>query len=301
MDDGMSFVAIHHYTRASTLPLILRNGTIRFTRADCLDDASEVPLKTAFLSAKSFFISSWTQVAQEQSGQWHRYGDAGRGIRITFGAMPFAWSTLDVSITRPRAAGTHSPVLRNGETPRTVGFNIKSVHTPYDLPTCLGNGYVLIPDYYDLRTMFGEPVRYSAEPGHEAARFAEASLLETKIQGPGSSIARVKGDAWTDQQEYRFVLMAVRGPQLDYRASPSRYENALLDLIETESAFQRGMPPPNIQHIDLPIDRGCLSSLSVTLGSAISTSDIEMILQAINEFAPAATIRRSTLNLHERH
>jgi len=57
---------IHHYTKASTLPLILASGKIRFTRADLLDDASEMPFETAHLLPQHYFISSWTNADKEQ-------------------------------------------------------------------------------------------------------------------------------------------------------------------------------------------------------------------------------------------
>lgn len=85
---------IHHYTRASTLPLILQSGKIRFTRADQLDDLMELPFEAFHLSRSNYFINSWVKSETEKSGQWYRYADQHRGVCLSFKETPFPLTNL---------------------------------------------------------------------------------------------------------------------------------------------------------------------------------------------------------------
>lgn len=276
---------IHHYTKASTLPLILSSKKFRFTRADSLDDEAEMPFASTHVDAKKFYVSSWTAAQGEHSGQWARYGDRDAGVRLTFRTTPFTYHTLDFNITRDR---------NSSKSGRDVGVELLKVATPFSRTTMFGNGYVIVPHGEDMRESFGGPVAYVEDPASYAKRFIKASLKETTIVG-GANLARIKSPGWADQREYRFVLMAIAGPKSDYEAAPDAYETSLLDLMEERS--NSASVSSEMKYIDLPFDPEALRSLEVTLGSKISSQDRDAVLHALQIHAPEATVRESSMRV----
>lgn len=283
---------IHHYTRASTLPLILGTRTIRFTRADLLDDASEVPIKNQHIDARYFYVSSWTLQSNEQSGQWHRYGDASRGVRISFHESPFEWENVSVLIRREVAGDPGEDHL---EDVRSVGIRVDGVDVPYPSSSMFGNGYILIPDGSGTRREFGCAVTYVDNVELEAAKYCISDNGKTTIYGSASNVARIKASAWADQEEYRYVLMAVAGPEKTYVESPSVYEAELLDSIESRGVVP--FPPAKVGHIDIPLSLDAFEKMTVTLGPLISREDTEKVLEALKLLAPKAIIKFSAINL----
>lgn len=278
---------IHHYTKALTLPLILASKKLRFTRADALDDMAEIPFKNTHIDARKFFISSWTTVSGEHSGQWARYGDHDAGVRLTFKASPFLYDTLDFVISRDR-----KPEEGGGQ----YGVKVDRVVAPFSKATMFGNGYMLHAYCHDMREEFGGQVVYVSDPASYAAQFVSASADETEIRG-GAALARVKSSGWVDQCEYRFVLMAVAGPRLDFTSEVELYEQAFLDLLEENEKSGSIIQPSNVTFIDLPFDPTALDSFEVTLGPKISSENRHAVLQAIELHAPHAIVRESAMRV----
>ncbi|HEY9281503.1 MAG TPA: hypothetical protein VIP51_15640 [Eoetvoesiella sp.] len=279
-------MAIHHYTKAVTLPLILESGKIRFTRADCLDDKSEMPFKTTHVDPRNFFVSSWTHKASEQSGQWYRYADAHAGVRITMPDLPFEFQNINIDFYRESR--------RDEFAGKKVGIQLKDVVLPHSVSSMFGDGYVLSPCSGNMQDDFGGKVVYVPDPATHVKRFISNSTDGTTIVG-GAQLARIKSTPWEDQAEYRFVLMAIAGPQLSYVESPSDYRTALYDLIEANAITARNMPPPAVVSIDLPIAAAALDRLVVTLGSNITEEDRNLVTQAVERYAPQAEIVGSRL------
>ncbi|MFM0016701.1 DUF2971 domain-containing protein [Paraburkholderia sediminicola] len=276
---------IHHYTKAATLPLILASRKIRFTRADFLDDKTEVPFRDSRLDPRFYFVSSWSAAQIEQAGQWIQYGDQGKGVRITLRHSPFDLTSLNVEVSRPIAFG------------RRVGLQIKDVLAPFCEGMMFGNGYLLMPDGAGTHDSFGSEVIYDPNPALWAARFVTSTVNETTISGQSTCIARVKSDVWADQREFRYVLMAAKGPKLGYANSPDVYKNALLDQFETDGVNGRANAPTEATSIDLPFSPTCLEHLAVTFGPKISAEDRQSISTALAKHAPHAVVRESTVAL----
>lgn len=277
-------MAIHHYTRASTLPLILQSGRLRFTRADHLDDLTELPFDAFHLSRKACFINSWVKSDFEKSGQWYRYADQHRGVRVSVEGSPFPLKKLDFELVRPfnNKHGEH----------KSLGLKLNGVYAPFTKETMFGKGFVLVP--WGDQESFGNDVSYVKNPTAYAGQFVCSTQKMTEIAG-GSRFARIKSTHWEDQSEYRFTLMAIQGPDLIYQENPDKYENELLNLMERWQSAGMGTPPPEVQYIDLPIDTTMLNHMNVTLGSNISAEDREAVLRAINFYAPHAKISESAI------
>ncbi|MEX3687934.1 DUF2971 domain-containing protein [Paraburkholderia sp. BR14263] len=275
---------IHHYTKAATLPLILASRKFRFTRADLLDDTTEVPFRDARLDSRFYFVNSWSAAAIDQASQWFQYGDGGRGVCITTEGVPFDFNLLTVDVRRPTIHGT-------------AGVQLAGVIAPFSLETMFGNGYFLQPDAADMRPCFGGKVVYDDNPAQWARQFVTSSDEQITVHGQGTCIARVKSKMWAEQREFRFVLSAIKGPQMNYVDSSTAYEKALLDQFESDGANGGVHVPTSATFIDLPFSAKCLEHLVVTLGPKISAADRQMISAALATHAPRATVRESALPL----
>lgn len=276
---------IHHYTRASTLPLILQSGNLRFTRADRLDDLAELPFEAFHLSRQAYFVNSWVKSAVEKSGQWYRYADQHRGVCLSFKSSPFPLMKLRLKLSRSYQA-------EGGEL-KKVGLILNDVAAPFSKETMCGNGFVLIP--WADEESFGGDVLYVEDPAAYVKQFVRSTPDMTEITG-GSRLARIKTAHWEDQSEFRFTIMAIRGPELNYQNNPAEYEYEFLNLMEKWCSSGAGAPPPELPFIDLPIDKLMLDQMTVTLGSGISEEDREAALQAIRRYAPNAMVLESAIH-----
>ncbi|AZG88848.1 DUF2971 domain-containing protein [Pseudomonas syringae pv. pisi str. PP1] len=275
---------IHHYTRASTLPLILQSGKLRFTRADHLDDLLELPFKAFHLSRQAYFVNSWVKSTIETSGQWYRYGDQHRGVRLSFKTSPFPLKKLCFELSR-----TYKSL--DGEL-KSVGFMLNDLPAPFAKETMFGKGFVLLP--WGDEDSFGGDVTYVENPTEYVKQFVRSTPDLTEITG-GSRLCRIKATHWKDQSEFRFALGAIRGPELTYEDNPDEYEHELLNLMEKWLSSGTGAPSPDLPFIDLPIDTLMLDHMTVTLGSGISEKDREAVLQAIQSYAPNAKVLESVI------
>jgi len=275
---------IHHYTRASTLPLILQTGKLRFTRADHLDDLLELPFETFHLSRQAYFVNSWVKSTVEKSGQWYRYADQHRGVRLSFKSSPFPLKKLRLELSRPYKS--------TDEELKKVGLRLNDVPAPFAKETMFGKGFVLMP-WTDEKS-FGGDVLYVENPADYVKQFIRSTPEITEITG-GSRLCRIKAAHWEDQSEFRFTLVAIRGPELAYEDNPDEYEHELLNLMEKWYSSGTGAPSPDLPFIDLPIDTLMLDHMTVTLGSGISEKDREAVLQAVQRYAPNAIVLESAI------
>lgn len=275
---------IHHYTRASTLPLILQTGKLRFTRADHLDDLLELPFETLHLSRQAYFVNSWVKSNVEKSGQWYRYADQHRGVRLSFKSSPFPLKKLRFELSRPYKS--------TDEELKKVGLRLNDVPAPFAKETMFGKGFVLMP-WADEKS-FGGDVLYVENPADYVKQFIRSTPEITEITG-GSRLCQIKAAHWEDQSEFRFTLVAIRGPELTYEDNPHEYEHELLNLMEKWYSSGTGPPSPDLPFIDLPIDTLMLDHMTVTLGSGISEKDREAVLQAVQRYAPNAIVLESAI------
>lgn len=275
---------IHHYTRASTLPLILQSGKFRFTRADHLDDLLELPFETFHLSRQTYFVNSWVKSIVEKSGQWYRYADQHRGVRLSFKSSPFPVKKLQLELSRPYKAKDRDL--------SKLGLKLDDVPAPFTKETMFGKGFVLMP--WADEESFGGDVIYVEDPTAYVKQFVRSTPEKTEITG-GSRLCRIKAAHWEDQSEFRFALMAIRGPELTYEDNPDEYEHEFLNLMEKWYSSGEGAPPADVPFIDLPIDTSMLDHMTVTLGSGISEKDREAVLQATQRYAPNALVVESAI------
>lgn len=288
-------MTFYHYTNADTLALILANRTLRFTRSDLLDDESEVPFRTVQLDQRRFFVSSWSRGTHGEAGMWARYGDADRGVRISLQKVRFPWSPLRVDVSRATGA------LKKDGSPQMVGLQIRDVSAPYEQKTLFGNGYVLSPIGAGDEAAFGSDALYAANPAAEVKRRVTLTEEGMTFHGDATYVARVKGSAWADQAEHRFVISAIKGPSMEHAKEPTRYCNALLDLIETGAARGFADFSPDVPYIDLPLANDAFEGLIVTPGSLMPSPVRDALERRVKEIVPTAIFEECALKVRPRH
>lgn len=278
---------IQHYTKAATLPLILESGKIRFTRADNLDDMQELPFEAFHASSKNYYINSWVKSDSEKSGQWYRYGDQHKGICVIFEESPFPEEIINLNISRQKIEGINNKV--------NLGLTIRNVQTAFTKETMLGKGFILIP--WAEMSSFANDVIYTENPKEYVTQFIKTNTNQTEITH-GSTICRVKSIDWQDQSEYRFVLMAAKGPDLFYTNNCGEYENEFINMMEENSkTLGKTITHPDVNYIDLPIDKKKLDKMKIILGSKISDEDREKVIEAIKNHAPNAIVLDSEIKI----
>ena len=282
---------LHHYTTAATLPLILASRSLRFTRSDLLDDASEVPFRMALLDQRKFFVSSWSRGTHGEAGMWARYGDADRGVRISLPAVRFSWLSLRVDVSR--ATGQ----IKEDGSHRMVGLRIRDVYAPYAEKTLFGNGYVAVPLGTEMETTFGSDVLYAADPIGEVRRRVRLTDEGLSLQGDATYVARVKGIAWADQAEHRFVISAVKGPEMDYDTNASSYIAALLDGIEFGATAGFTDYSTDVRYIDVPLAENAFDGLVVTTGAAMPSAARQDLERRVRDLVPTVVFERCALKV----
>lgn len=73
---------LFHYTSIHTLAIILSRQSIRFSRADMVNDLEELKIIDLPEMKKSVFVSCWTASEEESIPLWKMYGSNLKGVRI---------------------------------------------------------------------------------------------------------------------------------------------------------------------------------------------------------------------------
>nr|WP_223841648.1 DUF2971 domain-containing protein [Pseudomonas marginalis] len=236
--------------------------------------------KTSTITPRLWFLAA----LQEKSGQWFRYADQHRGVRLGFKSSPFPLKKLRLELSRPYKS--------TDEELKKVGLRLNDVPAPFAKETMFGKGFVLMP-WADEKSFSGD-VLYVEDPADYVKQFIRSTPEITEITG-GSRLCRIKAAHWENQSEFRFTLMAIRGPELTYEDNLDEYEHELLNVMEKWYSLGTGAPSPDLPFIDLPIDTLMLDHMTVTLGSGISEKDREAVLQAFQRYAPNAIVLESAI------
>jgi hypothetical protein len=163
------FIPLYFY---STLALILRNQTIRFTSLKDVDDLQEVMSAEGKAYGKYCFVSCWTYEAKESIPMWKMYSDSMKGIRIGLPKFPFR-------------------EFDDGHGAKTY------VSPPYDR-----DDYFIYPIDSD---MFLTPVKYSDKP---CDLLTEVEHSDGSISFNPHSFS-CKSEYWGFQKECRYKLYII--------------------------------------------------------------------------------------------
>lgn len=102
------------------------------------------------------------------------------------------------------------------------------------------------------------------------------------------------------KNEFRFVLMAYKGPELSGEVSPEEYGNAFSDLYKACKAHGQPNPASEVEFIDLLLCENIFNELVITPGPCISDNDRERVVKAMVRYVPAGRIQDSAMNIRNK-
>jgi len=165
----------YHYTSIERLSLILKNRTIRFSRADFVNDLEEINVLDRPEIKKSVFISCWSSDKNESIPMWNLYANNLRGVRIKL----------------------KSPIFEGSFAPSEVKDHECNIMVLKNLKNFIGR----TKDYEWVKYLFGPiEVEYRND-------------TKVKVNGPDNTlivrnIGTIKPDHWRFEKEYRFLALA---------------------------------------------------------------------------------------------
>jgi len=169
---NMAGKRLFHYTTIETLALILANRTIRFSRADKVNDVEELNVVDYPGVKSAVYISCWTQSEEESIPLWEMYASHSKGVRIALPGNMFAGESL--------------PYLYRDYIPMTNCLNfyyrVKKGDVMQWIPFIVGP----IPVLYEIN--------------NEVSIVNSDELLIDKV-------GTVKSTSWRFEKEHRFILI----------------------------------------------------------------------------------------------
>lgn len=192
---------IYHYTKISTLKLMLENATIRLNALKNMDDLLEGRSQDDFDFSRYYYASSWTICGEESIPMWFMYTDEMKGVRI-----------------------------EANDNFLSVDEDSKDSH----IKNCIGNNVLAFKIYSQYDDGFLVPVEYMEEKprfltGHPRGYIAEENY----------KIGRVKPKAWAFQEEIRFLLQGISRNNIAKFGDSLflRYKNAAINQSGNDLEF----------------------------------------------------------------
>ena len=165
-------VALYHYTTIRSLALILESRSIRFTRADKVNDPEEVKISDAPEIKKAVFLSCLTASYNESIPLWALYASDTKGVRIRLSSNMFE------SVGKPYESKYGRFLIIN------LGF--------------LKNVVQRETDYLWIPYLFGpSKVDYTPENSATVLRGKEIEVCK---------VGTIKLEHWKFEEEHRFII-----------------------------------------------------------------------------------------------
>jgi hypothetical protein len=270
---------IYHYTSIESLALILKTRKLRFTRLDGVDDVREAQAHAGIDFGKFFFVSCWTQQAEESIPQWSMYSREMQGVRLELPVFPFTNDPL-----RPKQGWTG--IEWQGD-----------LLSPLPFEALWGPSYFITPMFL-RREHFAGPVEYVPSVADAYARSIQREVhpdgrANLKIEAL-PLLPRRKSIEWHFQKEYRFSLFVL--PSLPVPpmgpGSPQFFEmigqhmsNSFINNVD-----------PRIAFVDVDLSGEAFQDLVVRTGPLATAGGQASIEALVARFAPEARIEPSALS-----
>ncbi len=269
---------IHHYTSVESLAMILSTGKLRFTRLDGVDDIREAQTHSGVNFGKYFFVSCWTQQAEESIPQWSMYGQGMSGVRIELRQYPFQDTPL-----RPRS--------------KWAGVECQGdLLSPIPFEELWGPSYFIVPIFMRPE-FFAGPVDYvqSVEDFYSQA-------INREVQPDGQATLRVealpllprkKSAEWAFQQEYRFSLFAMPSLPVPLGGPKSREFSDTVGQYMSNNLLNN--VDPGISHIDVTLAPNAFDDAVIRLAPLASPGIKVCVESLLMQYAPKARLELSSL------
>ena len=267
---------IYHYTSIATLEAILRTRRIRFNRLDRVDDIAESQTAVGIEFGKYFFVSCWTQKAEENIPLWTMYSNGMAGVRIGLHDYPFA--------TAPLVAPPSWGLISSGV-----------ILSPLTFAQMFTDSY-FVPPMFLTPSFFAGPVDYVADVNavyRANVRLTHSTQTELTLNNL-PKLPRTKSKYWDFQFEHRFCLMILPSIPLPPRGLGSEEFSTQLAQHILES-FVRGTDP-GVAHFDLDVDPRVLAEMEITVGPLATDAEFQNVAALRTELGLTGSLKRSELH-----
>lgn len=247
---------IYHYTTIDTLVLIMLNKTIRFNRLDKVDDEEEFLFGSGVSDVKIgkyIFVSCWTKDAEENPSLWdyiEKRGGKRNAVRIG----------LDEDIFP--------------EYPMVKGAKTRSTFFPHTYEVdgdCYFHSFANELKLHDIQ--------YVDDNLQRIKRLMEEGSDVVKIKINELGLYKNK-EKWARQKESRFRLIAFPTTEkFESRDDEMGQDNVNFshDLLRSIVPLLWQNTPISLNYKDLPLKKGVLDSIEVTMGPHTTKEDKEKV------------------------
>ena len=275
----MSVDSIYHYTSIESLALILKTRSLRFTRLDGVDDVREAQAHAGIDFGRFFFVSCWTQQAEESIPQWSMYSREMQGVRLELPEFPFNSDPL-----RPQ--------------PGWGGIEWQGdLLSPLSFEALWGSSYFIVPMFLK-RQHFAGPVKYVPSVSDV---YAQSIRREDQPDGRVNlkidclpQLPRRKSDEWFFQKEYRFSLFVL--PSLPVPPAGPGTTKFFESVGQHMSNSFIGNIDPGIPYVDVPLSDEAIRSLIIRTGPLATPGGRACVEALVAQLAPQARIEQSALS-----
>lgn len=263
---------LYHYTTIDALALILKNKTIKFSRLDRVDDLEEGRVESSGVKlGKHFFVSCWTENADESIPLWKMYSADSYGVRICLEKDMFKCYNVP--------NGTVNGVS-------VVGDN-NSIVPPEDL---FNNDYMLFPiAVTNDDSFFCKRVQYVEDVIKETSDVVKIIKTENDTAEITLQLGKVglfKHKRWAFQEETRFVLSFL--PINPFKLNPELVSQAAANAYLSNAHV-------NFDRYYLHLKDDVFDDLVITLSPMATEGQKIIVEQLCSAFAPTAVIKESSL------
>lgn len=273
---------IHHYTNIESLALILKSKKIRFNRLDRMDDLEEGRVEAQGIPvAKYTYVSCWTEDEEESIPLWNMYAGKDMGVRISLPQDMFK----DYSFIDGLSGLNVSDILRVIDPDNAPIMLWKIPGSEYK-----GKNYLIIPIESDKPVTFYRRIMYVDDV---ISLTRELALMVEKEEDSYynfdlGNVGVLKNKRWAYQNESRFLL----------RIIPTEGEISLYNpkelVAKLKAAFDTKLEP-HFNSYDLPLKDDIFDQMVVTLSPSIKVGQRVIVEALLNQYAPKAKIKESSL------
>lgn len=263
---------LYHYTNISSLALILSNRTIRFNSLNKMDDLQEQETADIKNLGQFFYVSSWTNDAEESIPMWNMYSSKEQGVRIKLRKNPFRL----YKNTKKDLEKLHIFKVEGEESEKEVLIPfVDMINKNFYSTLCMDPGSLLYKvEYTDENNKLYPKVFTQNEKG---------ILFNFK------NIGRFKNQYWKFQNEWRYSLLCI---PMNYKKDPKEitrnFELFVADLYN-------GIAKQPFPFYDLQISDEAFEDMEITLSPWINLGNKVIVQSLIEKYNNKAKIKESSL------
>lgn len=255
---------LYHYTNIETLALILKNRTIRFNSLDKMDDLQEKDVSDLKEAAKLVYVSSWTELKNENIPMWKMYASLNEGVRIKLPSDPF------LRYTNGPESFSGIPITVTDKT-KTNGSGLI---TYIPISEMISRGFISANVLSGKIDNILFKVDYTDDRGLLCPTLLGSDGSSTKVNF--GLVGKHKNTYWDFQKEWRYILTFHKIDLLDLKNITSNMEKHFLSLIN--GSVEQPFP-----HYDLHITPKAFEQMEITLSPCISAGN-KLIVETLVDY-----------------